>query len=299
MLEEGKKIELNAIAYHTGGGATNAAVSFKRLGFDVESFFKIGSDPQGEFILKDLRSAGIALPMIAKSSDTPTALSIILPCPSGDRTILAYRGANRTLQENELPLQAIEQCDQLYVTSLSSHAAALIIPITQHAKQHGKRVAVNPGSSQLEAGADYVRQALPNIDILILNSYEAELLMRSLEQTTKFTIPEFMRIVAKRGPKIVVVTDGANGVYVATNNILFFHPSIKVQPVSSVGAGDAFGSCFVGCLALGKSVEDAIRCGIINAASVITHVGAKTGLLTMEHLEQQLKSVDPKLLKRL
>lgn len=331
MFEAGKKVEIQSIAYHTGGGATNAAVSFKRLGFDTQSFFKIGNDPQGEFILKELAAYGINLTTIPKSLDTPTAISIIIPCPSGDRTILAYRGATRTLTQAELPLAAIAECDQLYVTSLSSVTAPLLIPITAHAKKHKKMVAANPGSSQLQAGADHLRQALPNIDILILNNYEASLLMASLIQTDAqlqqkvaavdrqqktefeqklmqspmnyreiyFTLEQFCTAVLESGPRIVVVTNGAEGVYVATKNSLLFHPSQTVEVTSSVGAGDAFGSCFVGCLLLGKTIEDAMRCGILNAASVITHVGAKAGLLTIEQLEKKLEILDTNLLKRL
>ncbi len=331
MFEAGKKVEVQSIAYHTGGGATNTAVSFKRLGFDVQSFFKIGDDVQGQFILKELAAYGIDLNHIPKSSNVATAISIIIPCPSGDRTILAYRGANRTLSSQELPLEAIAKCDQLYVTSLSSQASSLLIPITAHAKKHGKRVAVNPGSSQLQAGADHLRQALPNIDILILNSYEASLLMSSLAQSNTqlaqqvatthpaskknlpyqllqspmqykdlyFTLEQFCTAVVKSGPKIVVVTNGAEGVYVATENQLLFHPSQSVTAISSVGAGDAFGSCFVGSLLAGKTIEDGIRCAILNAASVITHVGAKAGLLTIDQLEKKLKILDTSLLKRL
>ena len=52
LLQEGKKIEINIVIYTTGGGATNAAVSFKRLGFDVTTFFKVGNDSQATAIVK-------------------------------------------------------------------------------------------------------------------------------------------------------------------------------------------------------------------------------------------------------
>src|SRR6202789_1292072 len=55
VLPEGKKIEIEAINYFTGGGATNTAASFARLGFNVQTFFKYGNDAEGTFIINDLK----------------------------------------------------------------------------------------------------------------------------------------------------------------------------------------------------------------------------------------------------
>ena len=42
------------------------------------------------------------------------------------------------------------------------------------------------------------------------------------------------------GPKTVVITNGSNGVYVATEKEIIFHPSIKTKVVDTVGAGDSW-----------------------------------------------------------
>src|SRR5581483_11568459 len=59
VLEEGTKIDVDDIHYCSGGGATNTAASFARLGYSTTSFFKVGDDPQGTFILNQLQSYGI------------------------------------------------------------------------------------------------------------------------------------------------------------------------------------------------------------------------------------------------
>lgn len=326
LIQEGKKIELENVSYHTGGGATNTAVSFKKLGFDVEAFFKIGNDPQGSYVVNSLKKEGIILDAIARSDTAPTAISIIIPCPSGNRSILVYRGATKELTLEELPFHAIESAQHLYITSLTSITARLLLPIVEHAKKHNVVVATNPGSSQLKSGADDLRDALHAIDILILNSFEATLLMKSLRQTrvqcdghvcspaqdllpallqahksgdsSCLHLSHYFKEVMDRGPKIVVVTNGAEGVYVAQEDQIFFHPSLAVEVVSSVGAGDAFGSAFVGSLFLGDTIENSIRSGVINAASVIQHVGAKTGLLSRQDLEKRVGDLDATLLQK-
>jgi len=259
-----------------------------------------------------------------RTEKAPTGNSFIISGPQGNSALLVYRGANLTLTEKELPEDAIKNTDQLYITSLSGPAASLLIPITQHAKKYNKLVAANPGTSQLLAGAEFLKTALDNIDTLILNSYEAELLMTSLtvklpamhvkqqdnddvpellkkplgSATTIFTLQQFFNAVHACGPTTIIVTNGAEGVYASDVKTIYFHPSIKINMVSSIGAGDAFGSCFVAQRIKGASIEDALRAGIINSASVIKHLGTQTGLLTAEELERHCMHFDKKLLKK-
>lgn len=296
IMQEGQKIEIDHLSYHTGGGATNSAVSFKRCGFQVASIFKIGFDTAGDYILNELRNAGINTLYHATTKTTPTALSFIIPCPSGDRTILAYRGANKTLQLDDINFDAFRNCNQLYVTSLSGQASLILEPIVRYAQQHKIPVAINPGSSQLKHAPELLSKSLPYINTLIMNMYEAQLLFESLTEKKSFDLAAFFPLLLSLGPSIVVVTDGAHGIYAATQEKKLFHKALQIKVISSVGAGDAFGSTFVASLLKGKSIEDAVRCGMINSASVISQVGAKTGLLTFDEIEKRLPILDKNLL---
>lgn len=330
LIEEGRKIDVKNIAYHVGGGAANSAVSFARLGFNVEAFFKVGDDQEGVYVIEELAKENVSTQHVVHAKDQKTGSSFIIPCSSGNKAILAYRGANLTLEENELPWDAIASCDQLYITSLSAHASRLLLPITNYAKKYNKPVAVNPGTSQLDEGAQILRDSLKNIDILILNSDEAQQFMLALVQTNSalleetpqqstpknnllmprllqspltyqhicFSFQQYFRQVLSRGPKIVVVTDGAQGVYVATKDTIYFYPSLPSKVISTIGAGDAFGSCFVASLAQGKTIEQALVAGSLNSHSVIEHVGTQTGLLTQKNLEEMLKKANMNLLQK-
>ena len=320
LLEEGKKIEVDDIVQRSGGGATNAAVSFQHLGFDVSSFFKVGNDCAGSEIIKELQDAGINVSHTLRNGSTPTGTSIIIPSPSGNRTVLVYRGANLKIDQSELPTDAIAQADHLYITSLSGTASKLLPFIVELAKQHNTPVAINPGSSQLVAGADILYKALPNIDILIFNAHEASLLLKSfaekngglkvenngptsgnlppLLKETHFDLRNFFKEALSCGPRIVAVTNGPDGVYVASENNIYYHPSLPPKkPVSTLGAGDSFGSSFVAHLIEGAPVESAMIAGIINASSVIMHLDAKTGLLDKEEIKKRANQVDAKLLQ--
>jgi sugar/nucleoside kinase (ribokinase family) len=326
LLEIGRKLEITSLIKQSGGGATNAAVSFARLGFPVQTFFKIGADCEGDFILEELQRENVNVDLASRIVDAITGTSIIIPCPSGERTVLAYRGANITIEEQELPIKKLDCCDALYITSLTGSTASLLLPITRHAKKQGKIVATNPGTSQLIQGTQILLESLSHIDIFVLNSFEAQACMRAfkkqkLEKTvieepaslmhahmqktnlpallceqSEYHKPDFnLRIFCKeilsRGPQVIAVTNGKEGVYVAQGDTLYFHPSFSDTVVSTVGAGDAFGSCFVASLLEEKSVPEALIRGIINASSVIGYVGAKTGLLTRDALEKRFQEV--------
>jgi sugar/nucleoside kinase (ribokinase family) len=318
LLEAGVKIDVDTLHYATGGGATNTAVSFHRLGLHALPCFKIGAGKAGEFVLERLKQEGLDLSYVIISPTVDTALSFIIPTPEKNYTALCYRGSHTQLQPEEIPFEVLTSCDYLYVTSLSGSAAELLPLVARKAKEHKVQVAANPGTKQIVSDRPALYEALKYLDVLILNAHEARLLMDTLlkqaahfsptpspkdtslpsllrsfmpYESTSLTLFDYFKEVVKRGPHIAVVTDGAHGVYVGTQEKIYFHPSIPTQVLTAVGAGDAFGSTFVGALALGKSLEEAIVYGVVNASSVITYLDAKTGLLDLSDLEQKAQAI--------
>jgi len=334
LFESGEKIEIDQLSYFTGGGATNSATSFKRLGFDTTCFCVIGNDAAGNHVVQELTKEGVDTSFIYQSLQHNTGVSCIINTVRGERTIFAYRGANSYLELDKLPFDEIKKSQQLYITSLSNDAAQLLPDIVSFAKQYKVPVAINPGISQLAHGTLTLKKSLQHIDLLILNSSEAREFMVALIQTDEsykrifeshsaqnpcllnaadlnpylmelplvceesyFSMPNFFREVLNMGPRIVVVTNGANGVYVASQKTIYFHPSIKTTVSNTVGAGDAFGSCFVASLLDGNDIPTALRNGITNSSSVLRSLGAKSGLLTKQQLSEYAHNVPANLLQ--
>ena len=107
-------------------------------------------------------------------------------------------------------------------------------------------------------------------------------------KNNNLTIKDYFKAILQKGPSIIVVTNGAEGVYIADKEFMYFHKSIPPkQLVNTLGAGDSFGSCFVAALLHKKTIEEALFYGIINASSVISHEGAKTGLLTWAQITEK------------
>ena len=79
---------------------------------------------------------------------------------------------------------------------------------------------------------------------------------------------------------VVIVSDGPNGVVASDGKTIVsagMYEDVKV--IDRTGAGDAFASGFLSQWAQGKSLKDAIVFASANSTSVVTQIGAKTGIL--------------------
>jgi sugar/nucleoside kinase (ribokinase family) len=100
-------------------------------------------------------------------------------------------------------------------------------------------------------------------------------------------VRQYFSEIHQRGPRIIVVTNGAEGVYVATEETIYFHKSIPTDVINTVGAGDAFGSTFFGMLMQGADIQKAIAYGVINSSAALVGPDAQSSLLTRHELDQR------------
>jgi len=173
----GSKVNIDNILFLTGGGASNTAVSFARLGLSAAFVGKVGkSDDAGAKVIGELKSEGVDVRFAAFSNTYGTGYSVILVSYEGDRTALTFRGANNALDETDIDPSIFAQTRWLYLSGLSGRAAEMAAVLARKARDHGVRIAMNPGSSQLKTKMKGMAEILALTDVLILNREEAELL---------------------------------------------------------------------------------------------------------------------------
>jgi len=92
-----------------------------------------------------------------------------------------------------------------------------------------------------------------------------------------------------RGVQTVIITLGARGAFVATENGGQLVPGFKVKAVDTTAAGDIFNGALAVALAEGKPLDLAVR--FANAASAIsvTKLGAQPSAATRREIEKFLK----------
>ena len=270
QLELGSKADVNKIDFTTGGGATNASVTFARQGLEAEFMGSVGDDPAAQAVIMDLDKEGVETTHITVSKKYNTGYSVLLLAPTGERTILTYRGASTHYQIADFPI-AKSNADWLYLSSLSGQMEVLD-EIFRAAKGVGMKIMFNPGKGELKEIAK-LRTLLEDVDVLLVNRDE-------MKQIVDGEDLEELVIRGLRHVPTVLVTDGPDGVVGSDGSVIVRAGMYEDVPViDRTGAGDAFGSGFLSQWAQGKSLKDSIVFASANSTSVVTKIGAKTAIL--------------------
>ncbi len=266
----GAKLPVDEVVFDTGGGGTNAAVTFARQGFAVSYWGKVGHDGAGAEVLRVLRKEGVATNHVAFDSKLATGYSAILNAPKGERTILSYRGASHNLHTADFTIRNLD-ADWLYITSLAGNLG-LLGRLLKHANSKGIEVALDPGNAELDQAKE-LKRLLPLVRVLKANREEFSQLFGQAE-------PHELLKAATGLVHYALVTDGGKGVWASDGASLYHAGQYRnVKVVDRTGSGDAFGSGFVAALARGDSIEQALTLGSANATSVVQHFGSKPGIL--------------------
>ncbi len=280
VMPLGAKIDLPELFFSTGGGATNAAVTFARHGLKTACIAAVGDDVSGRAVAETLKKDRISAAFLAVV-DRPTAYSMLLEPPSGERTVLVYRGAASLLDGRRVPWSRI-RTRMFYVSALGGNIGFLR-RIIAFGRRKKITIAYNPGGGELRQRRALLPM-LKHIQILIANREEAAAI-------TGVPFGDVGRIFKKwdvMSPGINVMTDARNGVWVSDGTFLYKAGIFKEKKlVDRTGAGDAFGSGFVASLAAHPNdIERAIRFGSANATAKVEGIGAKYGLLTRAQFER-------------
>lgn len=284
FFEFGTKIELDNIFIGVGGGATNAAFTFKNQGFKTACVARIGNDGTGIDVRKRIKDYGIKDIFIVDKKRR-TGRGVFFLGKSGEKTVLVYRGATNDFKTTDIKDSYIKNTKWLYLTSLGGNIAT-IEKITKLAIKFDKKYMINPGKLEIVKYKKRLLKILKNAKIVLMNREEASLLTGRAFSNICGIIEE-MNVNCPNS--IVLITEGEHGVYTTVDNVM---KHVIIKPVKSVdmtGAGDAFGSGFLsGYIRSRGNIDSALDLGIKNSAAVVKEIGAKNGLLTKTKITKKL-----------
>ncbi|MFT4309155.1 MAG: carbohydrate kinase family protein [Candidatus Woesearchaeota archaeon] len=286
----GSKLALNEISYELGGGGTNTAATFTKLGFKTAFVGQVGGDFIGKEILKHIKLHNIEFCGIIRQKES-SSFSIVLDSVEKDRTILAYKGVSNN------PVKDTELVDALlyYYTSPGEEGINAYEKHMEMVHKNRSHIAFNPSSYIASLGAEKIKNLLNKTDILVLNAEELSLLSKDLvmKKGLDYTVREGIKLLHSYGPQKIAVTNGKKDVYASDGHHIYHSPIRKTKAVEATGAGDCFGATFAGMLIRKHTIKDALDYALINSASVVSFRGPKNGLLTMEQLNIVKKRVEP------
>jgi ribokinase len=274
----GIKSEIERLVVASGGGGTNSAAGFSRLGLKTAIVARCGYDFAGKIIREDLKKEGVDDQFLVQVEGEGTDSSTILLGPDGGRTILVYRGSTR-LEESVIDFNKLNSF-YFYIASLEGNIS-LLEKIIDEGLKNSTTITINPGKKELVLRKELI-EISQKVHFLVLNREEAAGLM----ETTIVDDKVFEKIKETFKKTTVLITEAEKGV-----NLLlpekghFFIDRFEVKMADATGAGDAFSAGFVGGLALGFETEKAVKLGAANGASVVKQLGCKPGLLRKNEID--------------
>ncbi|KEP75005.1 ribokinase [Microbacterium sp. SUBG005] len=257
--EIGSLRHASGLALGIGGAESNVAVGLQRLGIDAAWLGRVGDDPLGERIARELRGEGLEVRALVDAG-APTGL-MIKERPSAASTAVHYyrRGsAGSRLCAADVPDAWVEEAALLHVTGitplLSDTARSAALAAVERARVAGVPVSFDINYRSALAAPEVARSVLREIAglaTLVFGGVE-ELELLGPDATASLLATGVAQVIVKRGPggAAVFTSDGA------TEALGF-----TIEPLDTVGAGDAFVAGYLSAWLEGSSTADALERG--------------------------------------
>jgi sugar/nucleoside kinase (ribokinase family) len=198
----------------------------------------VGRDDAGRRMLAFLRERGADTAFVAEV-DGHTSQVVLLIEPSGERTIIGIHPD--LLSTVVVPVHTISTGDVVYFAAWGDSFV--------------------PAMAELTAKGTLVATVPPEVPLTTLPA-AIVIGSESQHQTAVGDVDSaYAPLLAQGALRCVVVTKGAAGATALCPSRRIDQPGRSVTPVDQTGAGDAFAAGFLHQMALGGSVEEALRAG--------------------------------------
>lgn len=285
MVRPVEAIPLGRLAYteattlSPGGCALNTALVLQRLGLQCGLAGRVGDDHLGRFLLDACDLARVNRQGVIADPTAPTAATVVLVAPSGERTFLHTRGANAEFRLADVPRYAprwFHYGGALLMPRFDGTSAAQALKAARDAGARTSVVPVWDPDGNWEARLEPLWRYT---DLLVASATEAERL------TGEPDPPLAAQALVAKGVGCVAVTSGARGALVGTRDQSLVVPAIPVSVVDETGAGDCFAAGLIAGLLWGYPLERAARVAAACGALAVTALGATTGIASRRQVE--------------
>ncbi|MEP7166954.1 MAG: carbohydrate kinase family protein [Candidatus Woesebacteria bacterium] len=262
----GGKANVQEAALSSGGSATNTAVGFARQGLQAGVISEVGKDIQAQIIIDECMREKVDISWLIEEPEEQTGMSAVLVASDGSRSAMTFRGASHMLTPQDIPFEKLQVVPWIHLGSIGN--PDLIRQIFLFCKEHNISLSWNPGKVELE---EVVKNSVGDFSkacaVLCINDQE-------------FAAVADKKAFLEEISQLLVITKGKQGGEIWKEGEKQDYVTPTVSAVCELGAGDAFMSGFVGACIKKLPLEKAIEQGVANAVSVVSHLGAKKGLLS-------------------
>ncbi|MEM1718591.1 MAG: carbohydrate kinase family protein [Thermosphaera sp.] len=272
---------------YPGGSALNTAVGLINLGSEPLLIANIGSDDRGLFLLTFLREKGISLSGV-RTVKGESGYCIVIRDVMGNVLLYSKLNVAEPLVIDDQVASLLVDVDHIHVTSLSIASLRNVLRIVENM---GLRVTMSWDIGRVTAkeGWEAVNQYLRFFDIVFVSQRELEHVSKNIG------ITDFLKIMRNHFRGVLIVKKGRRGitVYSREGRIIEAYFSQPVVVIDSLGAGDAFASCYLHHRLKGLDEEEVIRKSVIFSTLKVGYEGGSTMPL-LDEFEKEFKSLSGK-----
>ena len=264
-----------------GGNAANTIAALAKLGVSCGFVGVVANDAFGKLILSEFRRRKVDTSQIViRKQPNLQATSGIVETyvdKKGRRSLFVKPGVNSSLAFKEINIDYLANAKFVHVTSYVDDKQFEIQKQVLKKLHNSVKVSFAPGSL-------YVSRSLREMESIISRTYVLFIEKKEAFYLTKKNYKEAATSVLKMGPKIVVITLGKDGCYVASDQSSFIKKPPKVNVIDTTGAGDAFAAGFLLGLVENYNLEKCSQLGNAVASFTIRRIGARAGLPNRKEL---------------
>ena len=284
----GPLAHVSAMGLGIGGSESNVAIGVQRLGGNAVWCGRVGADSLGQLVQREIRAEGVTV-RITEDPAAPTGLMLKERRTVATQKVSYYRAgsAGSRLSSGDLDPQLIAGASVLHVSgitpALSGSAAAAVRQAMEVAREQGVTVSFDLNYrarlwSAAAAGQSY-RALIPLADVVFAGDEEAALAVRRAEDPA-----ELAERLANLGPAQAIIKLGSEGAVAWIDGNIFHQGAVPVQPVDTVGAGDAFVAGYLAELMAGSAPAQRLGLAATTGAFACLAYGDWEGLPRREEL---------------
>ncbi len=266
-----------------GGKGANQAVAAARAGGNVWFVNCIGSDPFAPALKQALIQSGVHVDYVFTREGETSGAALVMIGEGGLNYITVAPGANYSLTPEMIC--ALEP--------LLREAAMLVLqyeirPDTLYACIDLAHKLGLPTLFNLAPARPFDASYLPKVTCLAVNETEAQSLCGFAVDTPQ-AVEQAAQALLANGVQTVILTLGAQGVYLASAALRQHIPAFNVEAVDTTAAGDVFCGALAVTLVEGKPLPEAARFACAAAAISVTRLGAQPSVPGRAEIEQFLE----------